>query len=161
VLAYSISWQHFIHLAIPLEHRLSHVLGDSTPLWEQNWEWGDKGGVRDQEVTWRTSGKSDSGDQHQGADLSWLSSSQAHIQCLSPSQAPKSLANRILPPHYRALMKAMPNEVIQKEWGEYHPLWGFTWNLGRGQGRLLPWLSSSLLSHQLCQEPPYLTPCAA
>ena len=59
--------------------------------------------------------KSDSGDQQQGADLSLLSSTQAYIKCLSQSQAPKSSANHISPHHHHAPMKALPDEVTQKE----------------------------------------------
>lgn len=44
--------------------------------------------------------ESDSGDQHQGADLSLLCSTEAYIQCLSHPQASKSSANHILPYGY-------------------------------------------------------------
>lgn len=41
-----------------------------------------------------------------------------YLQCLRQSQAPKSLAIRILLQHRHAPVKALPDEVTQKEWRE-------------------------------------------
>lgn len=56
----------------------------------------------------------DSGHQHQDTDLSLL---HAHRQCLSQSQVPKFSANCISLHHLCAPMKALSDEVIQKEGG--------------------------------------------
>lgn len=55
----------------------------------------------------------------QGADLRLLHSTQAYIQCLRQSQALNSSVNSILPHRHQAPVKALPNEVTQKEgvWG--------------------------------------------
>lgn len=65
----------------------------------------------------RHSRKSDSRDQRLGADLSLLPSSYAYILYLSQSQASKSLAKHILPYCPYAPMKALSDEVTQKEQG--------------------------------------------
>jgi hypothetical protein len=61
-------------------------------------------------------------DQYQGAYLSLLSSRKTYMQCLSQSQVPKSLANHISPCHYYAPVKALADDVTQKE---HHHLLGF------------------------------------
>lgn len=56
--------------------------------------------------------KSDWGDQHYCADLNY-------IQFLSQSQASSSLANSILPHYHLVTMRAMTEELIEKECGRW------------------------------------------